>query len=129
MSPLFRRHARWLAVVPVVALLVTAADADAVEAAAPKRSHPARVQGQDAAGFINRLGERALVAVSGGGDPAQREGGVAALLEQAADLDLIARLVLGRHWQQASEAQRQEYLRLFHTRVPEAMMTFFASRS
>jgi phospholipid transport system substrate-binding protein len=29
------------------------------------------------------------------------------------DLDLVARLILGRHWRTASEAQRAEYLELF----------------
>jgi phospholipid transport system substrate-binding protein len=36
------------------------------------------------------------------------------LLEGPIDLDLVARLILGRHWRTASEAQRQEYLGLFH---------------
>ncbi|HZA66620.1 MAG TPA: ABC transporter substrate-binding protein, partial [Geminicoccaceae bacterium] len=32
---------------------------------------------------------------------------------QPIDLDLVARLILGRHWRSASDAQRQEYLELF----------------
>jgi phospholipid transport system substrate-binding protein len=36
-----------------------------------------------------------------------------ALLEGPIDLDLIARLILGRHWREASEEQREEYLALF----------------
>jgi phospholipid transport system substrate-binding protein len=35
------------------------------------------------------------------------------LLEGPIDLDLVARLILGRHWRSASEAQRKEYLDLF----------------
>jgi phospholipid transport system substrate-binding protein len=35
------------------------------------------------------------------------------LLDGPIDLDLVARLILGRHWRTASEAQRQEYLKLF----------------
>ena len=35
------------------------------------------------------------------------------LLEGPIDLDLVARLILGRHWRTASEAQRDEYLDLF----------------
>jgi phospholipid transport system substrate-binding protein len=35
------------------------------------------------------------------------------LLEGPIDLDLVARLILGRHWRAASEEQRQEYLELF----------------
>jgi phospholipid transport system substrate-binding protein len=35
------------------------------------------------------------------------------LLDGPIDLDLIARLILGRHWRTASEAQQAEYLELF----------------
>jgi phospholipid transport system substrate-binding protein len=36
-----------------------------------------------------------------------------ALLDGPIDLELIARLILGRHWRAASEAQQTEYLELF----------------
>jgi len=35
------------------------------------------------------------------------------LLSQPIDLDLVARLILGRHWRTANDAQRQAYLELF----------------
>ncbi|MGI9509072.1 MAG: MlaC/ttg2D family ABC transporter substrate-binding protein [Geminicoccaceae bacterium] len=35
------------------------------------------------------------------------------LLDEAIDLDLVARLILARHWRTADEAQRAEYLKLF----------------
>ena len=35
------------------------------------------------------------------------------LLEGPIDLDLVARLILGRHWRSANETQRQQYLELF----------------
>lgn len=35
------------------------------------------------------------------------------LLDGPIDLDLVARLILGRHWRTASEQQREEYLELF----------------
>jgi phospholipid transport system substrate-binding protein len=35
------------------------------------------------------------------------------LLDGPIDLDLVARLILGRHWRTADEAKRQEYLALF----------------
>ena len=35
------------------------------------------------------------------------------LLEGPIDLDLVARLILGRHWRNASGKQRAEYLDLF----------------
>jgi phospholipid transport system substrate-binding protein len=35
------------------------------------------------------------------------------VLSRPIDLDLVARLILGRHWRTANDAQRQEYLELF----------------
>jgi len=35
------------------------------------------------------------------------------LLERPIDLDLVARLILGRHWRTANDTQRQQYLALF----------------
>ena len=35
------------------------------------------------------------------------------LLSEPIDLDLVARLILGRHWRTVSDAQREEYLGLF----------------
>jgi phospholipid transport system substrate-binding protein len=35
------------------------------------------------------------------------------LLSRPIDLDLVARLILGRHWRTANDAQRREYLELF----------------
>ena len=36
-----------------------------------------------------------------------------ALLDGPIDLEIVARLILGRHWRSASEAQQAEYLQLF----------------
>lgn len=46
------------------------------------------------------------------------------LLDGPIDLDLVARLILGRHWRTASEAQRQEYLELFR----DYALNFLASK-
>jgi phospholipid transport system substrate-binding protein len=35
------------------------------------------------------------------------------LLDEPIDLDLVARLILGRHWRSADDGQRQQYLVLF----------------
>ena len=43
----------------------------------------------------------------------QKFDALVALLSEPIDLDLVARLILGRHWRGASDAQRQEYLGLF----------------
>lgn len=68
----------------------------------------------DARSFIDALGQRTVGVLSRPGtDQAERTRGMTAILDEAVDVDLIARLVLGRHWRAASEAQRAEYVRLF----------------
>jgi phospholipid transport system substrate-binding protein len=66
--------------------------------------------------FIAELSDRALAILSGteAGAPARTQA-LAALLDEAVDLRLLARLVLGRHWQRASEEQRRDYIELFRT--------------
>jgi phospholipid transport system substrate-binding protein len=66
----------------------------------------------DAERFIEQLGAKAI-AISRGGDPTARLDEITALLDQAADVPLIARLVLGRHWRDLDEAQRQEFVAVF----------------
>lgn len=43
------------------------------------------------------------------------------MLDSYTDLDLVARLVLGRHWNSASGEQREEYVRLFRTLLMNTM--------
>jgi phospholipid transport system substrate-binding protein len=43
----------------------------------------------------------------------QKFDALVALLSRPIDLDLVARLILGRHWRTANDAQRQAYLELF----------------
>jgi phospholipid transport system substrate-binding protein len=46
-------------------------------------------------------------------DNQQKFDRLVALLDGPIDLDIIARLILGRHWRSASEGQQAEYLELF----------------
>jgi phospholipid transport system substrate-binding protein len=66
----------------------------------------------DAEQFIQQLGDEAIE-ISQGGDPTARLDEVTALLDQTADVPLIARLVLGRHWRDLGAAQRQEFVAVF----------------
>ena len=64
--------------------------------------------------FILTLGERTIALLNQTGiDETVRLRGIAQLLEEAVDLDAIARFVLGRSWQQASAAQLRDYVGLF----------------
>jgi phospholipid transport system substrate-binding protein len=49
---------------------------------------------------------------------------IAALLEEATDVELLSRLVLGRYWQQLDDEQKERYQALFR----DVVMRSFASR-
>lgn len=78
--------------------------------------------------FINELGVRTLGVLSRpGADDDERIRELAGILDEAADLRLIARLVLGRHWRAASEDQRREYLALFHSYARDGLAQRFGT--
>jgi phospholipid transport system substrate-binding protein len=64
--------------------------------------------------FVASGGQRAIaVSRRAGQDAGARRGQIAALLEEVADVERIARLSLGRHWREASEAQRRAFVDLY----------------
>jgi ABC-type transporter MlaC component len=64
--------------------------------------------------FIQELGERTIDVLNRtGADETARIRGMAELLEGAVDFEAIARMVLGRSWQHASDTQRHDYVILF----------------
>lgn len=84
--------------------------------------------GSDAAGFVRSLGERAVDLLHrSGDDPEALTRGMAALLDEAVDLDLVARLALGRSWPRASETQRRAYLELCRAYVLDTLAGRLAS--
>jgi phospholipid transport system substrate-binding protein len=78
------------------------------------RSAQAAVSADAAQQMIQEVGVQVLAILRDQGlDNQQKFDRLVALLEGPIDLGLIARLILGRHWRSASEAQRTEYLQLF----------------
>lgn len=59
--------------------------------------------------FITDIGDDAVEVLSARGDTASREQRLREIFRTGFDLPFIGRFVLGRHWQEASEEQRQEY--------------------
>jgi phospholipid transport system substrate-binding protein len=57
---------------------------------------------------------------------AERQDGMSRLMFEVADLPLIARLVLGRHWRAASPAQRAAYLDAFRTYALDSLAARFS---
>ncbi|MFZ1425158.1 MAG: ABC transporter substrate-binding protein [Geminicoccaceae bacterium] len=76
--------------------------------------------------FIQRLGNQTLAILDEPVTPEQRLQGLKQLLDQSTDLELIARLVLGRYWREANASQREEYVRLFKELVMQTMAERFS---
>lgn len=73
---------------------------------------------QAAAKFVQGLGDRAIAVLSRPGVTKQAERQeFSRLLEDNFDLQTIGRFVVGRYWNTASDAQRTEYMGLFHDMV------------
>jgi phospholipid transport system substrate-binding protein len=78
------------------------------------RSAQATVSADAAQQMIQDIGTQVLAILRDQGlDNRQKFERLVALLDGPIDLELIARLILGRHWRSASEVQRTEYLQLF----------------
>jgi phospholipid transport system substrate-binding protein len=83
---------------------------------------PARAADPGAEQVIRGLAEEIWTTLrSNGVDPKVRVDKLTALLEARADVGLISRLALGRHWKLLPEAQRQDYQQLFRDVVIRSM--------
>jgi phospholipid transport system substrate-binding protein len=88
---------------------------------------PARADCPGAEAFIKDAADRTLGILNAPGtDDAQRLAGMNQLLFELADVPLIARLVLGRHWRAASEPQRAAYLAAFRIYALDSLAHRFA---
>ena len=74
----------------------------------------AKTSPEDAAKFINALGNEAVTILNGSaGDLEDREAKVRDLIKQNTDLKTIGRFVLGNAWRKATPEQRAKYQALF----------------
>ena len=77
-------------------------------------AQPALADASNAQAFIAELGDDVVaILTQADADNQQKLVELKTLLDNNTDLDLVARLVLGRHWRSASEADRKEYVGLF----------------
>lgn len=77
-------------------------------------ARPALADASNAQAFIAELGDDVVaILTQADADNQQKLVELKTLLDNNTDLDLVARLVLGRHWRSASEADRKEYVGLF----------------
>jgi phospholipid transport system substrate-binding protein len=87
---------------------------------------PARAA-DDPAAFIADLGTRAIDVLTSPRPEAERESQFRILFREGFDVPSISRFVLGRYWATASEAQRQEFARLFEAFVVHAYSVRFGA--
>lgn len=86
----------------------------------------AALAASDATTFIKALGERTVAILRSPAPDSQKLREIKQILDEATDLALVARLVMGRYWRQATDAQRQEYLRLFNALLMQTMAERFS---
>ena len=88
---------------------------------------PARADCPGAESFIEKAADRTLAILNApGAKDEQRLAGMSGLLFEVADIPLIARIVLGRHWRSATEAQRAAYLDAFRVYALDSLAYRFA---
>jgi phospholipid transport system substrate-binding protein len=80
----------------------------------------------DPAAMISNLGRRALEVLGKDATQAQRVARFRELLREDFDVPGIGRFVLGRYWNQASEEQRAEFVKLFEDYIAMAYATRLA---
>lgn len=76
--------------------------------------------------FIQDLGDRTLAVLEQPVAPQRKLDELKLLLDQSTDLELVARLVLGRYWRQATPEQQAEYVWLFKQLVMQTMAERFS---
>lgn len=87
-------------------------------AAGPARAAPPAAAGD----FIRKVGDKVVNVLRDGGlSREQKLERLSGLLDEATDLPLLARLVLGQYWRRATEQQRDEYVRLFRALAMKTM--------
>lgn len=96
------------------ALLTYSVSMAAVLAAQPWASARAQTAG-DATQFVVQLGNALVAIVNGPGSYDEKKRRLGPLIEEAVDVEAIARFCLGRYWRTTTQQQQQQFTQLFHT--------------
>ena len=100
----------------------------AMTVAALTSALPALADCRGARDFVRSAGERAVAVLNApSASDKDRLAGMTKLLFEVADVPLIARLVLGRHWRSAGEAQRTDYMAAFRAYAIDSLAYRFAN--
>lgn len=79
-------------------------------------SRPARAQqsAAKAADFVRRVADKLVAVVNGPGTPQSNRPKLTSIIDEAVDVDSMARFCLGRFWRIATPEQQKRYIDLFH---------------
>jgi phospholipid transport system substrate-binding protein len=94
-----------------------------VLAAAPAAAVP------DPAGFVANLGQKTLDIINKKPPRAERDQRFRAILREGFDMQALSRFVLGPHWRSATDAQKQEFMKLFEDWIVSAYGERFSQYS
>jgi phospholipid transport system substrate-binding protein len=75
-----------------------------------------------AAAFIRRSGEELSSIMAKAGTAENRRRLLQPFIDRVVDVDGVARFCLGRYWKQATPVEQQDYLRLFHAVLTNAVL-------
>jgi phospholipid transport system substrate-binding protein len=92
-------------------------------------SHGPACAADNAAGFISGLGKRAIDILTSSKSQAERQSRFHELFDEAFDVPGIARFVLGPYWRVATDAQREEFPKLFETYIVRVYLVRFSGYS
>lgn len=102
MTSAFARRGRWLSLLAILLLPLAWRPVDAAPSAESARA------------LIEEVSAEVLTILSDQSrGNRQKFDDLIVLLEEPIDLDLVARLILGRYWRTTDDSQRQQYLQLF----------------
>jgi phospholipid transport system substrate-binding protein len=80
------------------------------------QSRPASAQGAmaRASAFIKNVGDQLVGVVNGSEGEREKRAKLTAIIDNAVDVDGVAKFCLGRYWRTASADQQRRYMELFH---------------
>ena len=81
---------------------------------------------QDAAAFVQTLGNKTLDIINKKPSPAERDKQFRSILHEGFDMEALSRFVLAQHWRTATDAQKQEFVKLFEDYIVTAYGARFA---
>ncbi len=97
---------------------------------APAPAHAAQAEATPAAKFVEGLGAKALSSLTDSKlEAAERQSRVRGLLRNYFDVPTISRFVMGRYWNEATDAQKKEYGKLFEDMIVKTYAQRFSEYS